>query len=420
MGGGISSLSKVVILHAPGAQHPAPDAANAFPGVPWANDIVKARDAKSGWDVVYRFCQVRAMCSVHLIHNSMAGKVGVREPELDWGSTCGNLVSAAAMVCIMTYTGCPLIPTQTAINWNIVQNKSLLNDLVQAGPKSQSILPVRILAANNGLVVTANVPVMLDPSLTEPTLVPVTGGDAVISGVPGTGAPIVIETPLPTAPLGTGNARDVLTVKGHKVNPTSNFKYYTHACTKVECSIIDTGLPVIFVPASRIFELSGSSHTISSSPQVLDTDTTLMDLIKSVRAAGAEYARLPLSSASPKVCLVGPVEGTKADLTIRAVSVGNIHRTVPATTLSALASAAAIPGTLVQVTSSLPAHRNIPSVGDVVSLTVAHPAGTAAASVKIGNVGGDVRPEAIVYTRTARLLFVGSVAIPESVFQDTN
>ncbi|KAB5596296.1 PrpF domain-containing protein [Ceratobasidium theobromae] len=372
MGGGISSLSKVVILHAPGAQHPAPDAANAFPGVPWANDIVKARDAKSGWDVVYRFCQV-----------------GVREPELDWGSTCGNLVSAAAM---------------TAINWNIVQNKSLLNDLVQAGPKSQSILPVRILAANNGLVVTANVPVMLDPSLTEPTLVPVTGGDAVISGVPGTGAPIVIETPLPTAPLGTGNARDVLTVKGHKV----------------ECSIIDTGLPVIFVPASRIFELSGSSHTISSSPQVLDTDTTLMDLIESVRAAGAEYARLPLSSASPKVCLVGPVEGTKADLTIRAVSVGNIHRTVPATTLSALASAAAIPGTLVQVTSSLPAHRNIPSVGDVVSLTVAHPAGTAAASVKIGNVGGDVRPEAIVYTRTARLLFVGSVAIPESVFQDTN
>ncbi|CAE7193375.1 unnamed protein product, partial [Rhizoctonia solani] len=77
MGGGISSLSKAVILHAPGANHPPPDSPNAFPGVPWANDIAKARDSKSGWDVVYRFVQV-----------------GVREPELDWGSTCGNLVSA--------------------------------------------------------------------------------------------------------------------------------------------------------------------------------------------------------------------------------------------------------------------------------------------------------------------------------------
>ncbi|KAF8709007.1 PrpF protein, partial [Rhizoctonia solani] len=372
MGGGISSLSKVAILHAPGAQHPSSDSPNAFPGVPWANDIAKARESKSGWDVVYRFVQV-----------------GVREPELDWGSTCGNLVSAAAM---------------TAINWNLVQNESILSQLMRANPKSrpQMTLPIRILAANNGLVVTAKIPVTLDSSITKPTLVAVTGGDAVIAGVPGTGAPVVIETPIPTAPLRTGNSRDVLHVGSHEI----------------ECSIIDTGLPVIFVNADRLLNIASSKHTVESSPVALDADMDLMDLIERIRAAGAIHAKIPLSSAAPKVCLVGPTDRKDADMMIRAVSVGNIHRTVPATTLSALASAVAIPGTIVQSVSSSPTHAHAANIGDVVSLTIAHPAGTASASVKIGNIDGVTRPEAIVYTRTARLLFAGSVAVPENVFQE--
>ncbi|KAG8742272.1 hypothetical protein FRC10_001759, partial [Ceratobasidium sp. 414] len=310
-------------------------------------------------------------------------QVGVREPELDWGSTCGNLVSAAAM---------------TAINWNLVQNKSALSSLLAQAPDLQSTtLPVRILAANNGLVVTANVPVMLNPSLKQPTLMPVTGGDAIVSGVPGTGAPIIIETPILGAPLRTGNPRDVITI---------------------ECSIIDTGLPVIFVLATRLFALASSSHTISSSPATLDADAPLMSLIERIRAAGAARAHIPLSSAAPKVCLVGPPSSKLADLDIRAVSVGNIHRTVPATTLSALASAAAIRGTVIQSVSGSHSSGKVAGVGDVVSLTVAHPAGTASASVKVGQVGGAVQPEAIVYTRTARLLFEGSVAVPESIFHD--
>ncbi|CCO31874.1 putative protein yraM [Rhizoctonia solani AG-1 IB] len=367
MGGGISSLSKAAILHAPGAQHPSPNSPNAFPGVPWANDIVKAREHKTGWDVVYRFVQV-----------------GVREPELDWGSTCGNLISAAAM---------------TAVNWNLVRNESILEQLVQTEPKSQAILPIRILAANNGLVVTAKVPVALDPSAPKPTLAAVTGGDTIVSGVPGTGAPVVIETPIPTPPLRTGNPKDVLDIGGHEI----------------ECSIIDTGLPVIFISADRLLNLVSSKHTIESSPVALDTDTSVVDLIEKVRAAGATYAGIPFSSAAPKVCLVGPT-CKDADLMIRAVSVGNFHRTVPATTLSALASAAAIPGTIVQTMS--PSHTRTPNVGDVVPLTIVHPAGTASASVKIGSVDGVVRPEAIVYMRTARLLFAGSVAVPESIFEN--
>ncbi|KAF8605328.1 DUF453-domain-containing protein [Ceratobasidium sp. AG-I] len=370
MGGGISSLSKTVIVHAPGADHPPPDSPDAFPGVPWANNLAKAHDDKTGWDVVYRFCQV-----------------GVRERGLDWGSTCGNLVAAAAM---------------TAVNWNLVQNKSILGELMAQAPGSQATLPLRILAANSGLVVTAQLPVMLNPTFTGPTFMPVTGGDAVIAGVPGTGAPVQIETPIRNAPLRTGNPRDTLTLDDG---------------TQIECTIVDTGLPVIFVSASRILSLSTSSHTLSTDPATLDTDLRLMILLERVRRAGADHAGILLSSSAPKICLVGPTEGDeKADMTIRAVSVGNVHRTVPATTLSALATAAAIPGTIIREASSSHVHAPPPAIGDVVSLTIAHPAGTASASVKIDQVDGIIRPQAIVYTRTARLLFSGQVAVPETVF----
>jgi len=50
-------------------------------GVSWADDVERAIDSKNGWDVVYRFAQI-----------------GVREPVVDWGSTCGNLVAAVAHV----------------------------------------------------------------------------------------------------------------------------------------------------------------------------------------------------------------------------------------------------------------------------------------------------------------------------------
>ena len=84
MGGGISSLSKVVVLSVPGEAvaetSRSPD--HSFPdGVSWGDDVKRASREKDGWDVVYRFAQV-----------------GVRDGVVDWGSTCGNLVAAVAHV----------------------------------------------------------------------------------------------------------------------------------------------------------------------------------------------------------------------------------------------------------------------------------------------------------------------------------
>lgn len=91
LGGGISSLSKVAVIGRP--REPCQsltlrksrdgDASEfAWPdGVSWADDVERAIDSKNGWDVVYRFAQI-----------------GVRDPVVDWGSTCGNLVAAVAHV----------------------------------------------------------------------------------------------------------------------------------------------------------------------------------------------------------------------------------------------------------------------------------------------------------------------------------
>jgi 2-methylaconitate cis-trans-isomerase PrpF len=75
LGGGISSLSKVAVLSSPVEELSlAREYAHRLPAVN------STRDPRE-YDVVYRFAQV-----------------GVREPVVDWGSTCGNLVAAVAQV----------------------------------------------------------------------------------------------------------------------------------------------------------------------------------------------------------------------------------------------------------------------------------------------------------------------------------
>ena len=86
LGGGVSSLSKTALISRPGEHFAAAVAsrgrAYALPGVPWADDAERAADPAAGWDIVYRF-----------------GQVPVRNgTTIDWGSTCGNLLSAAALV----------------------------------------------------------------------------------------------------------------------------------------------------------------------------------------------------------------------------------------------------------------------------------------------------------------------------------
>lgn len=401
LGGGASSLSKVAVVNAPGRSNAslARKAGNGFPGVDWAEDIASA-SRPDGWDVVYRF-----------------GQVPIKKGStIDWGSTCGNLISAVAQHTILS---------------GFLNKTSLDQRARQAGidpndPLANFMLPLRILTANNGQRITARVPVMRrDRGWSLPQ-----AGECKISGVPGSASPVVVETPLETSHLlPTGNARDVITIKGKEIPIT----------------IVDAGLPVIFVESQALdvdFE-----HLISH-PASLDADAALMRRIEEVRQTASSlttYLRdlyFP-GSASPKVCLLHPrarymttggefVMAEDYHCLIRAVSVGQFHRTVPATTLSAIGVASAMPDSLVseviakgqgrtaQVNTGIPPwieasagnSKQSQSAATVSSVSVGQPAGVSSTCFR--TPAKSQMPEAILMDRTARLLMDGDVWFPAS------
>lgn len=199
--------------------------------------------------------------------------------------------------------------------------------------------------------------------------------------------------------------------------------------------MIDAGLPCIFVPASSVLG-TADPETIANSlrrrPDELDADTALHARLEQIReACGRSFPRLAevFSISAPKICIVAPpfsyittggdrVEAEKIDCVIRAVSVGDFHRTVPATMLSALAVARAMPGSIVTRASL---DRPQPKIGGAKEMTedgtkciihVGQPAGISESSVVLNKDG---LPTSISYVRTARCLFRGDVFVPSAL-----
>jgi 2-methylaconitate cis-trans-isomerase PrpF len=177
---------------------------------------------------------------------------------------------------------------------------------------------------------------------------------------------------------------------------------------------------------------------LSLSPADLDADIWLRTRLESIRhMVGATFASLTpfFSESQPKICIVGPpasytstsgalIPADTVDCRIRAVSVGNFHRTVPATMLSALAVARAVGGTIVEEQC-----RTISNLGGSTggtslllgkkasTIKVGQPAGVSKATATLDELG---RPESILYVRTARRLMAGHVLVPQSIFVHDN
>ena len=393
LGGGISSLSKTAVVSAPahglytealrqlGADWP-------LPGVPWADDARRAQDPESGWDVVYRF-----------------GQVPVSGPtQIDWGSTCGNLLAAVGTFALQTGVVSPAQVDAYA--------RAHLSPDVDAFR-----YPVRVLQAAPGKRVTVSVPMVRSPG--------VAGGphwqlssveDTSIAGVPGRAPGISIHVPLDTPALPTGRPRDEVELDGRRI----------------PVSIVDAGLPVVFVDAKSL-GLSDAQFTAHVAE--LDSDSAMHERAERLRRSAAQLTpelKSVLSPGAPKICMVHPrvayksssgteVAADAADVLIRAISVGNVHRSVPATTLSALAVCTAYPDSVVGRALARGGARDSPcqtsadaarSGEHLGAITVGHPAGTATAMVQMSQRGD---PQAIVYERTARRIMDGYVDVPPRI-----
>ncbi|KAK4056899.1 hypothetical protein OIO90_002149 [Microbotryomycetes sp. JL221] len=386
LGGGVSSLSKAMIVGTPG-EGKGLLGYNSLPGPSWSDDGSKVGFGQ--WDIVYRFAQV-----------------GVKHDTIDWSATCGNMVAAVALHAIST----PILPYTT-----MFQRALLLRQQQQDKDDIDKPLmfPLSILSTSNSTILKANVPInpiTLQPWIPEP------GQGLQIAGVPERGAGIQIETPLESSdqasnPLVTGNVMDTIEFQDKQVQVT----------------ILSAGLINIFIDMTSFNDVDESTIGLPSSK--LTSHSTLLSSIEQLRQLVCTKFNIPCSLSSPKVTCIGQiplqgftssngqtVEPEDADLVARAVSSGDWHRTIPGTTLAALNVALGIQGTVV---SDLVSQRRIKpklTTGSDeerdVTIRAAHEAGVTDSTVRFKHG----QPKSVVLWRTAREIMRGSVLIPENVF----
>ena len=304
------------------------------------------------------------------------GQVAIDEAFVDWSGNCGNLSSAVGAFAIE-------------------------NGLIDAERIPENgLCEVRIWQANIGKTIINRVP-MVNGEVQET-------GDFELDGVAFPAAEIIVEFVDPADGEGaifpTGNVVDELEVPG-----VGTFK----------ATMINAGIPTVFVNAADI----GYSGT--ELQDAINGDAKALAMFESIRAHGAVKMGLIASieeaktrQHTPKVAFVAPatdylassgktVKASDIDLVVRALSMGKLHHAMMGTASVAIATAAAIPGTLVNLAAG---------GGDRTSVTFGHPSGTLQVGAEAKQVDGQWVVEKAIMSRSARVLMEGKVRVPPGTF----
>ncbi|MFI6253846.1 4-oxalomesaconate tautomerase [Streptomyces sp. NPDC051016] len=209
-------------------------------------------------------------------------------------------------------------------------------------------------------------------------------GDAEISGVPGTAAPVVIEFPAGESPLlPTGNVRDTI------------------AGTAVTC--VDNGMPTVLVAAGDL------GVTGYEEPKDLEEDLALADRLREIRLVAGKLMGLgDVETATvPKLSLLAaPRDG--GAVTTRTFIPVRCHTSIGVLGAASVAAGLRLPGGVGEGIARLPEH------GD--RIRIEHPTGFLEIDTSV-DPGCDGTPPAARRTavvRTARKIFDGTV-FPRSV-----
>jgi 4-oxalomesaconate tautomerase len=207
---------------------------------------------------------------------------------------------------------------------------------------------------------------------------PVYEGDAVISGVPGTAAPV----PLAFANVAGSTCGALL--------PTGNV---VDIIEGVAVTMIDNGMPIVVLLASDV------GATGEETPDELEADATVRAKVEAVRLKAGPLMNLGDVSDKPvpKMSLVARSREGYA-LTTRTFIPHRVHKTIGVFGAVSVATAAMLPGSPAHAVATLPE-------GERKTITVGHPEGET--SVVVEMRGGEIVSTAIL--RTARKLFDGVV-----------
>ncbi|CAB3677903.1 MULTISPECIES: 2-methylaconitate cis-trans isomerase PrpF [Achromobacter] len=306
------------------------------------------------------------------------GQVSIDQPFVDWSGNCGNLSAAVGPFAIT-------------------------NGLVDPARVPQDgVAVVRIWQANIQKTIVAHVPIT--GGAVQET------GDFELDGVTFPAAELRLEFMDPAeegdggSMFPTGNLVDNLEVPG-----VGTFK----------ATMINSGIPTIFLEADAL----GYSGT--ELQDAINGDTAALSRFETIRAHGAlrmglikDLAEAASRQHTPKIAFVAPPKeyisssgkkiGTSdIDVLVRALSMGKLHHAMMGTASVAIATAAAVPGTLVNLAAG---------GGERDNVCFGHPSGTLRVGAQAQLVDGDWKVTKAIMSRSARVLMEGRVHVPREGF----
>lgn len=305
------------------------------------------------------------------------GQVSIDKPFVDWSGNCGNLSAAVGPFAIS-------------------------NGLVDPSrvPQNGTAI-VRIWQANIGKTIIAHVPIT-NGAVQET-------GDFELDGVTFPAAEVQLEFLDPAAEedgdgggamFPTGNLVDDLEVPG---------------VGTLKATMINAGIPTIFINAEAI------GYTGTELQDAINGDAKALAMFETIRAHGAVRMGLIKSideaatrQHTPKVAFVAPpkeyvsssgkkVGAADVDLLVRALSMGKLHHAMMGTAAVAIGTAAAIPGTLVNLAAG---------GGERGAVRFGHPSGTLRVGAEAKLVDGEWTVTKAIMSRSARVLMEGWVRVP--------
>jgi 2-methylaconitate cis-trans-isomerase PrpF len=183
----------------------------------------------------------------------------------------------------------------------------------------------------------------------------------------------------------------------------------------LEATLINAGIPTIFLRAAALgFDGTELQAAINGDRQGLER-------LERIRAYGAVRMGLidrieeaETRQHTPKLAWVAPphdytassgriVSADAIDLNVRAMSMGQLHHAMMGTAAVAIASAAAIPGTLVSEAAGGQARD---------ALRFGHPSGTLKVGAEAVQIDGQWQIKRVSMSRSARVLMEGWVRVP--------
>ncbi|MBI0331038.1 2-methylaconitate cis-trans isomerase PrpF [Burkholderia plantarii] len=304
------------------------------------------------------------------------GQVSIDKAFIDWTGNCGNLSAAVGPF-------------------------SIAAGLVDASHvPADGIATVRIWQANIGKTIVAHVPIT--GGEVQET------GDFELDGVTFPAAEIQLEFMDPAADedgaggamFPTGNLVDDLEVPG---------------IGTLKATMINAGIPTIFVEAEAI------GYTGTELQEAINGDPAALARFEAIRGYGAlrmglieTLDEIATRQHTPKIAFVArpadyvassgkKVAAKDVDLLVRAMSMGKLHHAMMGTAAVAIGTAAAIPGTLVNLAAG---------GGEREAVRFGHPSGTLRVGAQASHASGEWTVTKAIMSRSARVLMEGKVRVP--------